>query len=162
MGTVPIGLVIRVWAPSGLPARALVLLSARGGPAAAGSVARAPSEPTCLRRDRAVVPDRQRSVWAGIDRDQVHPQRHGRQARSVGQRPRLEQRGHRATQGAPLAVVERLLRETEVTTPASPHLDDDEPRRRAGIDRDEVELVTTEADVAAKDDPAGGREPRRD
>jgi hypothetical protein len=59
-------------------------------------------------------------------------------------------------------VVDRLLRQSEVTTGAPADLDDHERLRWTRVDRHEVKLVATDMDVPGQDEPASLRETIRD
>ncbi len=72
----------------------------------------------------------------------------------------LEQAADSGAEMAALAVVECLLREAEVTPAPPADLDDHEHRRRARVDRHEVELVATDMDVPGQDGPAQVAQPR--
>ena len=55
-------------------------------------------------------------------------------------------------------MIERLLGQPEVPAAAVAHLHDDERPRRARVNRDEIQLVPPDAEVAGKDGPACGLE----
>ena len=85
-----------------------------------------------------------------------------------GQRPAIRQhaggddpRG-RFADTAPLSEVDGLLGEAEGTTRPQADLDDHEPRRRARVDRHEIDLVATDMDVPGEDRPALLRQSFRD
>jgi hypothetical protein len=99
---------------------------------------------------------------AGLDHDQIEAQRQPGHWRSVGQHAPVEQPVRGRPDMRALAVVDRLLREAEVATGTPADLDDDQCRRRTGIDRHEVELVATDMDVPGQDGPARVREARSD
>jgi hypothetical protein len=85
-----------------------------------------------------------------------------------GQRPAIRQHaGGDDPRGcfadtAPLSEVDGLLGEAEGTTRPEADLNDHEPRRRARVDRHEIELMTTDMDVPGEDRPALLRQSFRD
>jgi hypothetical protein len=95
---------------------------------------------------------------ARFDDDEVHAHRQPRDGRAA-RKPILEQPAQRGAKVAALAVVERLFWEPEVAPPTPADLDDHEHRRRARVDRHEVELVATDMDVPGEDGPARFHQP---
>jgi RecB family exonuclease len=89
----------------------------------------------------------------GFDDDEIDADRQRRQRDSVWQAV-LEKPANRRAEMAALAVVERLLREPEVSATSPADLDDHERRRRSRVDRHEVKFVTTDMDVPGEDGPA--------
>ena len=110
-----------------------------------------------------MVPDaRFATPWIGLDRNEVEAQRKRRNGRPIRERDAVEQRVRRVAEVPALAVVDGLLRKPEVAPAAPADLDDHEHRRRARVDRHEIELVATDMDVPGEDDPAGFAQPRTD
>jgi hypothetical protein len=97
----------------------------------------------------------------GLDRDEIDPNWQLRQGLAVRQAI-PDQPPKRQPQVAPFAVAERLLRQPEVAAPAPADFHDHERRRRARVDRHEVELVATDMDVPGKDGPARVAQSGRD
>jgi hypothetical protein len=91
-----------------------------------------------------------------LERDQVHPHGQRRQRRPIREDPDRHQPGDRATQMSTLAPVECLLRQAEATVAPPAHFDDDERRRRSGIDSHEVELTAPHAHATTEDRPTVG------
>ena len=98
---------------------------------------------------------------APVRRRQVDPDRQLRRPDAARQAV-LEQPADSRPEVSPLAVVEGLLGQPEVAAPTPADLDDHEGRRRARVDRHEVELVATDMDVPGQDGPARFGQPRRD
>jgi hypothetical protein len=90
----------------------------------------------------------------GLHRDEVEAERKRRNRRPIREWRTVEQGVGGTAQMAAFAMVDGLLRQAEVaaTTPAD--LDYDEVRRRARVDRHEIELVATDMDVPGQDGPA--------
>jgi hypothetical protein len=101
-----------------------------------------------------MMPDRRFAVRPRVDGDEVDPQWEPRQWSSVGEVPGLQERRERPSHRLSLAVVEALLRQPEVPPAAPSHLDHDELRGRARVDRDDVELTTPHAQIPAERLPA--------
>ena len=99
---------------------------------------------------------------AGLDDDQVEPERQPRHRRSIRQHAPIEQPVGGRPDADALAMVDGLLGEAEVPAGPPANLDDDERRGRTRVDRHEVELVATDMDVPGQDGPAGVRESRSD
>ena len=99
---------------------------------------------------------------AGLDDDEVEPQRQPREWRAVRQRPAIEQAVSGCPDARPLPVIDRLLGQTERPVGAPADLDHHERGGRTRVDRHEVELVTTDMDVPGQDEPASLRESVRD
>ncbi len=89
-----------------------------------------------------------------LDDDEVHSHREGRQGRTVRQSGQKEQAPNRRTHMRTLAMVERLLGEPERARPAPANLHDHELGGRPPIDRDQVQLGVSHADVPGEDEPA--------
>jgi hypothetical protein len=85
---------------------------------------------------------------------EVNPDGQSRRGASIGQTI-LDQPPDGRPKVTPLAMVECLLGEPEVTAAPPADLDDDEGRRRARVDRHEIELVATDMDVPGQDGPTG-------
>ena len=107
-----------------------------------------------------MMPDPRR---IGFDDDEVEPQTQPRQRTPVGEAARGDHRPGRVAHVTPLPEVDGLLREAERARAPQPDLDDHElrRRRRARVDRHEIELVATDMDVPGEDRPALLREPFR-
>ncbi len=91
-----------------------------------------------------------------FDDDDVEPDRGDGQGPPVGEPPRGEEPEDGPPETAPLPAIDALLGEAEVSPGSPADLDGDELGRRPGIEGDEVEFVTPDADVAAEDPPATG------
>ena len=99
---------------------------------------------------------------SGLDDDEIEAQRQARHGFTVRERAAIEESVRGRADPRPLAVVDRLLRQTEVTTATPADLDDHEGRRWTRVDRHEIELVTTDMDVPGQDGPTSFRQARCD
>ncbi len=97
-----------------------------------------------------------------LDRDQIEAQLQPRQWLSIREAAPIEEAIGRLMDADALSVVDRLLRETEVTSPTSPNLDDDKSGWRARVHGHEIELVAADVHISTEDGPAIGRQARRD
>ena len=97
-----------------------------------------------------------------LDDHEVESRWERRQHLSVRERARGEHRPGGVAEVAPFPEVDGLLSQPERARPAGPDLDDHEARRRARVDRNQIELVATDMDVPGEDDPAFLGEPFRD
>jgi hypothetical protein len=92
------------------------------------------------------------SPRARLDHHEVEPERKVRRICCLKPAPGgLPQPG-------PLAPVDRLLREPEVTARSPAHLDNHEGARRPRVDRDQVKLRPADVDLPSQDRPAGVRQ----
>src|SRR5689334_20465292 len=105
-----------------------------------------------------MVADAEAARSVEVDGNEVHAQGQRRQRGPVRELPSVAKRRHGTTQRLALAVVERLLGQAEVPPTAAAHLDHHQPAWRAGVDGNDVQLVTTESEVARQNRPAGRRE----
>jgi hypothetical protein len=103
-------------------------------------------------------PGRPRPVGGRLDQDEIETQREVWQRRPVGEPAAVEEAERRIAEPPPLAPVERLFGDPEVTSRPPADLDCNERRGRSGVDGNDVELATTDVDVAGKDRPPGGDE----
>jgi hypothetical protein len=107
-----------------------------------------------------MVPDQRfAATRIGFDDDKVEAERERRHHRAVGQRGAVDQPVACPMEKAPLAMVDRLLREPEIAPPAPTNLDDHEGPGRARVGRHEVDLVTADMDVPGKNGPASRDQP---
>jgi hypothetical protein len=68
-------------------------------------------------------------------------------------------RAQRTVEAAHLRPVDALLRRAEQARPEAADLDHDQRGRRPGIQGQQVDLVTTDTQVAGQDPPASGAQP---
>src|SRR5256714_10796088 len=164
-GTVPVG-TVRVCAPHPWVAgggRAAALRGRRS--VAQGSALTRPRRPPraaaggSAAQDVPVVPDSRpgRAVDRGLDEHEIEAEREVRQQSAVGKPAAVEQPERGVANPAPFPPVERLLSEAEVAPRSPTDLDRDQHRRRPRVDRDDVQLAPTHADVAGQHGPAGRR-----
>jgi hypothetical protein len=99
---------------------------------------------------------------AGLDHDQVEPERQVRQWRPIREDATLEQAVCRRSNPRPFPMIDRLLGQAEVPPGPPADLDRDERPRWAGVDGHQVELVAADVDVPAQDRPTGRQQPVRD
>jgi hypothetical protein len=97
-----------------------------------------------------------------LDGDEIDPDGQCRQGRPIGQDAQRDQPQDGPPQVVALAAVECLLRQTEAAIAPPADLDDHEHARWSGIDRDEVDLASADAQAARDDSPPVGRQPRGD
>jgi len=104
-----------------------------------------------------MMPDPRR---IGLHDDEIEPEAQPRQRTPVGKASRGDHRPGRVAHVTPLPEVDGLLREAERPRAPQPDLDDHElrRRRRARVDRHEIELVATDMDVPGQDGPTGVRQ----
>lgn len=100
--------------------------------------------------------------WVGFDDHEVEAKAEWWQLTAVRERAGRDHRPRGVADVATLAEVDGLLRETERPARPEPDLDDHESRRRAGVDGDEIDLVSADANVPAEDRPALELEAIRD
>ena len=107
-----------------------------------------------------MMPDPRR---IGLHDDEIEPEAQPRQRTPVGKASRGDHRPGRVAHVTPLPEVDGLLREAERPRAPQPDLDDHElrRRRRARVDRHEIELVATDMDVPGQDRPTLLHEPFR-
>jgi hypothetical protein len=92
---------------------------------------------------------------ARLHYDQIEPKRQMRQRRTVRQGATLEESEGRRPDPRPLAVIDGLLGQAEVSASAPANLDGNERGRRPRIDGHDVQLVAADADVPGQDRPTG-------
>lgn len=93
-----------------------------------------------------------------LDEDEVEAERESRDGCSAGELVAIEQPEAGLAEAPPLPPADGLLRQSEVAPGAPANLDDDERRRRAGVDGHDVELPPADPDVSCQDRPARGHE----
>ncbi len=91
---------------------------------------------------------------AGLDCDEVEPKRQARHGRAVGKRAHIHQPVRPSPKAAALAVVDGLLRETEIAACAPTDLDDHQLAGRTRVDRHEIEFEAADMDIPGQDGPA--------
>ncbi len=109
-----------------------------------------------------MVPDRTPTVGSIVDGDQVHAEGSPGQPRPVRQAGPRSQDTDDPAQRQSLPVIQRLLRKPEVPATSTPDLDHDERSWRAGIQRQQINLVAPQPEVSGEDGPAGRDQPIRD
>src|ERR1700690_1031901 len=116
------------------------------------------TEPSVRERIPVVTDAGHAQPFARLDHREVDPDRQVRQPRAVGQGLCLAQPADGRPEVISLTPVERLLAQTECPAGPPADLDHDQRRRRPGVDREEIHLVSPEPEVPAEHAPAGGRE----
>ena len=105
---------------------------------------------------RAVVPDPGlSSTLARFDDGEVEADRQPGQSHAVGQHAPVEQAVRGKAKTGPLAMIDRLLTETEAARCPPADFDDHEAGRRTRVDRHEIELMAADMDVPGQDAPTG-------
>ncbi len=89
----------------------------------------------------------------GFDDDEVEPQWQVRQTRSVGENAAFEQAVRRGSHSRPLPMVDGLLGQAELATRPPADLDGDQRAWWTRIDGHQVELVSTNVEIASQDRP---------
>ena len=107
-------------------------------------------------------PRRLAGAVRGLDHDEVHTHGQAWQRPAVRQSGLAEQAADRRAHVAALAMVERLLGQSEFPRPAPAYLNDDEFGGRSRVDRDEVQLRPPDVNVPAEDQPARRAQAGRD
>lgn len=100
--------------------------------------------------------------WIRLDHDDVEAKAELRERAAVRQRPGRDDRPGGVAEVTALAEVDRLLGQPERPARPEANLDEHQARRRARVDRHEIELVATDMDVPGQDRPAGLGQPLRD
>lgn len=99
----------------------------------------------------------------GLHDDEIHPAGKRRQGGPVGEGAAGQEDPEKDRQLSPLGGADGLFGLPKVRPAAKSDLHEDEVGRRAGIDGQEVDLVTTDADPSTEDGPPSGDEmPGRD
>jgi hypothetical protein len=96
-----------------------------------------------------------------FEHDEVEAERQARQ-RLAGQRAVVQQAVRAGADPRSLSMVHRFLGQPEFACAAPANLDHDKRGRRAGINRDEVQLEAAHPHVAPEDRPPCRLEPARD
>ena len=96
---------------------------------------------------------------ARFDDDQVESQGQAWHRRTVRERSALEEPVRSGPDSTALPSVHRLLGQTECSVGPPTHLQGHQHAGRAGVDRDQVELVPANVHVPTEDRPASGDKP---
>ena len=127
-----------------------------GEPGPGGSVARVPHGGASHRVSMMA------EATAGLDHDEIEPERQVGQERTVRQGATLEESIRRRPDSRSLPMVDGLLRQAEIAVGPPADLDRNERPRWPGVHSHEIQFVPANMHVPCQDRPAGRRQTRRD